>query len=524
MIKKGINILAGIAVLCFFQTKVSATDTTSRFEKARQKVITLLDESNYDEAETTAYALNDVYSTNPLLPETLYWVVQRYEWSKRFEQSKRIYNHIIKEYPDSPYAAKARIGLARVEVLSLIATEKFDEAKAATEKIKVDFSSSPDLPETLFLISERYKWLSKFEDEKSICIKIAQDYPGNPFAEKAKMASITAEAMSGVMTGDFALARTAVGKMMTDFRENPDLQESLCLVAERCEWVNRYGEAKEFYQKAAEVKPDGAYADKARVRVAMTEVMTAINSQDYQKADEALGKMVADFNGNPELQMAVLLVGEKYYRERKTDDYAEKAKKVFRIITEKLPVSVVTAEACCWAGDCCTELGQYKEAIGYYTRSCDGFAQFGCFAGSRSDYDFRWRSLYMTGQSYQKMGQTGAISQAEAETGTIVSYERLVKDFSDSGAAKEALGLLGRIYAGKNQWQDSARCYEEYVKRIGQQRCPPEVFYDLAKAYDGMGNINSARDNYERFVRSALPNDKRRKEAKNRLTELTKTE
>ena len=59
---------------------------------------------------------------------------------------------------------------------------------------------------------------------------------------------------------------------------------------------------------------------------------------------------------------------------------------------------------------------------------------------------------------------------------------------------------------------------------MGEQRCPADVFYDLAKAYDGMGNTDSAKSNYEKFIRSAMPNDQRRKEAKNRLTELTKTD
>ena len=81
---RNICVLTGIMVICFFQGKVGAAETSTRFEKARQKVVTLLEQNNYDEAETTAYALNDVYSTSPILPETLYWVVQRYEWSKRF--------------------------------------------------------------------------------------------------------------------------------------------------------------------------------------------------------------------------------------------------------------------------------------------------------------------------------------------------------------------------------------------------------------------------------------------------------
>jgi tetratricopeptide (TPR) repeat protein len=521
MVKRSISVLALFFALCFFQTRGNAAETSNRFEKARQKVITLLDQSNYDEAEETSYAMNDVFSTNPLLPEALHWIVQRYEWSKRFEQSKRIYNHIIQKYPDSPYAEKAKLGIARVDILCLIASQKFDEAKDATEKIAVNFSTSPDLPETLFWISVRYKWLSRFEDEKSICGQIIQNYPGNPYAEKAKMASAAADAMSGVMTGNYEQAKSAAARMITDFRENADLAEWLCLVAERFEWVTRYSDAKEIYQKAAEIKPDGPYTDRARVRVAMTGVMTAINSQDYDQADKALEKMVADFNGNSELQMAVLLVGEKYYRERRTEDYAERAKRVFKIITEKLPVCVVTAEASCWAGDCCTELGQYKEAIAYYTRSCDGFPQFGCFAGSRSDYDFRWRSLYMTGKSYQTLSQSVTEGAAEAETATIASYERLVKEFPKCEAAKDGWSQLGQIYDGKNLWQDSARCYEGYLKIVGEQRCPPEVFYDLAKAYDGMGRIDSAKKNYERFTRSALPNDQRRKEAKTRLLELS---
>ena len=87
-------------------------------------------------------------------------------------------------------------------------------------------------------------------------------------------------------------------------------------------------------------------------------------------------------------------------------------------------------------------------------------------------------------------------------------------------SAKDAWRELGKSYTLNNSWRNAIRCYEAYLRAVPEGRASPEVYYDLAKAYDRMGNVDLTRKNYNQFVRMAMPDDPRRAEAKNRLTEM----
>jgi TolA-binding protein len=245
-------------------------------------------------------------------------------------------------------------------------------------------------------------------------------------------------------------------------------------------------------------------------------------TQNHDDARAALDKMITDFNNHPDLSNAVLLAGEKYFSSKSIDGSMEKAAAVFKIITDELPISAVTPEACCWMGDSLTELGKYDAAIEYYKKACDGFPQYGCAPGLRSDYDYRWRSLFMTGQSYQKLKQSGAIADGQADPLIIAAYERLAQEFGSCPLAKDACKELGFLNADKGQWPQTARHLEAYLKYVSEDRCPADVFYNLTRAYDGMGNGSLAIKNCNMFLKSTLPNDSRRKEIKEILAKWGK--
>ena len=315
-------------IICtgLFNPRGQCATELSRYDKARQRVVFLLEQNNYDDGEEAANALTELFGSNMQTADTLFGVVQRYEWAKRFDHAKRIYGQVIARYPGSPLEEKAKIGIARIDILSLIASEKYKDASVAIERIANDFAKNPELPETLFQISERYKWLSKFDEQKRICQMIIQKFPESPFASKAKVTIAGADAMSYAMAKDFSKAFPSVDKIIADYKDNPDLPEVLYLVAERCEWGDRYSEAKSIYQKLITNFPNSTYAAKASLRTAAADVILQILNLNSDQADKNLAKMIEDFKDNPDLQSVALIIGEKYYRERKNTRRSRKGK------------------------------------------------------------------------------------------------------------------------------------------------------------------------------------------------------
>jgi len=480
----------------------------------RADVLSLIVSKDYDKAKDALDKMAVDFAGHPDLPESLYDAVIRYEWSGRFEESKRVCKQMIQKWPDNSYANKAKIAIPRANVVSRLTAQDYPGAKDALNILVAGFSSHPDLAETLCWIGERYRWVSRFDDEKYVYQQAIAKCPPGPFVDKAKLGIVRAEAMSFVMSQNFSAAKSSIDKLYADFPDNPDLAQSLYWIAERYEWIEKYDDQKLVYQQIIEKCPDSPFAGRAKLGIARINVLSLIVSQNFSAAKLALDKMVADFKNHPDLSNTVLLVGEKYFRSKNIDGSMEKSTAVFKIITDDLPVSAVTPEACCWMGDSLTEQGKYAAAIEYYKKACDGFPQYGCAPGLNSDYDYRWRSLFMTGQSYQKLKQSGAIADGQADPLIMASYERLAQEFASCPLAKDACRELGYLYADKGQWSQAARYLEAYMKQVSEDRCPADVFYHLTRAYDGMGNGSLAIKSCNMFLRSTLPNDSRRREVK----------
>jgi TolA-binding protein len=495
-------------------------DTENELQRAKENVYALIDTGKFVEAKSAVEKLTADFSNSQNLAETQYWIAGRFQALDRFEDARQICEQIIQDYPDNPWAKKAKMCNAMTEAMSLIMSGKYAEAKAVTDKMASDFAGNPDLAEMLFWIAERYERVSRFEEAKDGYSLIAQNFPNSPMVNKARMGIAKAGVMALILAKDFDKAREAIGQFTADFATSPDLPGSLYWITERYVWVDRLDEAKPVCQRIVENYPGSSFAARAKLRVAIADVMALIKSQDYDQAQSAFDNVVTNFKDHQDLPLAAIIIGEKYYRNRNIADSVQRAKKVFQVAADTLPANPRSSEACCWAGDCCTELGQYAEAITYYNRSCDGFSQYGCSPDSSFDNGFRTQSLYMIGQSYQKLADANNMPREQAEPLIIDSYERLVREFGSCAVAKDGWRELGGIYAKNSRPQDTARCYEAYLKLISEERCPADVFYNLGRAYDQIGNMDSAKKTYRKFLTSALPNDPRRQEVKTRLAAI----
>jgi TolA-binding protein len=333
-----------VALFCLVFLQITSecfADTSSQLNQAKESIYVLIDAGKFAEAKSATDKLIADFNDNQGLPEAQYWIAERYERNSKFEDANRICQQITKNYPDSPFANKARLGISRAEAMSFVMSEKFDQAKAAVDKLSVDFAGNPDLPEAIYWIAERYQRISKFEEAKRNYQRIIQNHPDSAWANKARISISRMEAMAFVTMEKYDQAQNALDKMAVDFTGNTDLPGVLYWTTERFERQNKFEEAKSNYQKIAQSYPDSPYAGWARLGVSRANVMSLIVSGHYDEAKEALDKMSADFIGNPWLPETLYWITEKYEWADKLDE----AKGVYQQIIQNHPDSPFASKA-----------------------------------------------------------------------------------------------------------------------------------------------------------------------------------
>jgi len=246
--------LSFISLLFFVTAGEVLANSSAELKQAKSNILSLIRQNNFAEAQSQTQKLTADFAGHPDLPDTLYWIAERYKWSNRFEDAKRVYQQIVQKHPGSSYAGKAKLGFSRADVLSLIISQNYNQAKVALDKLIADFAGNPELPETVYWVAERYKWENRFEEANRIYQQVIQKYPDSPWAGKAKFGISSAEAMSIVVSQDYDQAKEALDKLIADFAGNPDLPRAILIIGEqyynkafRCENEGLDVEAKEHF-------------------------------------------------------------------------------------------------------------------------------------------------------------------------------------------------------------------------------------------------------------------------------------
>ena len=110
-------------------------------------------------------------------PESLYDTARGYVQSKKYEEVKGLYQQIIQQYPSSPYASKAQMGIAEMDIISNINVGKISEAQAGINSLIANFSGHPDLPKALYYIGRKYRWSNQYGEARNHYQQVVQQYP-----------------------------------------------------------------------------------------------------------------------------------------------------------------------------------------------------------------------------------------------------------------------------------------------------------------------------------------------------------
>jgi len=207
------------------------------------------------------------FSGQPTLPKEIYQIVDEYAMAGRYDKADQIYQHVLVNWPEAEQAGLEHIGVAEINLLSLIESGNDTAASEALDSLIADFNEHPDLAWTLDGIAGRYEKIQKYDEARSIYRKIATDYNETDYAFTAQKKLAVLE----IKAGDDVAAQAALELLITDFNDHPDLPEAVFVVGEqyyseayRLENEGYYEQAKEYFRKAIVIFPFIQYIASAK--------------------------------------------------------------------------------------------------------------------------------------------------------------------------------------------------------------------------------------------------------------------
>jgi len=182
--------------------------------------------------------------------------------------------------------------------------------------------------------ADTYKDNGDYLQAEEIYRTIIKEYPGT---EEALM-SQRGLAILYILKKRSIDAQAAIDKLTADFADYPEqntIARAFFDIARQYEWSTKYKEANKLFQLIMDEYSGSWYINRANLAVARTNIMYLIEWGQYQKAQEAIDKLIADFPGHMDLPEAIYSFGKRYEWSNEYD----KANKTYLQLVQKYPDS-----------------------------------------------------------------------------------------------------------------------------------------------------------------------------------------
>jgi TolA-binding protein len=313
--------------------------------------------------------------------------------------------------------------------ISNIRLRDFNDADPAADKLLADFSENERISIALCMVADEYRNFSKNEKARELYQYMVDNCPDAEHAMWSQMGL----AITNIRLGNYDGAKNSVEKLRADF---PDDEQ----IANEYRGSDKHEKARELYQHVVDNWPNSEHAIWSQMGMVTLDISVG-NDLDVQPA---LDTIIADFNDNPTLPQAILLLGERYYNRAlqcQNEGLNVEAKVNFlkvidvweRIITE-LPPSSITPQAYYFSAVCYGRLGEHDKAIRYYQKVVNDYPK----------YDLAWNALFRVGDINQVLKKSGTILKSDADLKTKAAYEQLLEKYPNCKVAEHVRDWLSR--------------------------------------------------------------------------------
>jgi tetratricopeptide (TPR) repeat protein len=194
------------------------------------------------------------FSGQPTLPKEIYQIVDEYVMAGSYDKADQVYQQVLDNWPDAREAGLEHIGVAEINVLSLIESGNDTAAREALDILIADFNEHPDLAWTLDGIAGRYEKVQKYDEARSIYQKIVTDYNETDYAFTAQKKLAILE----ITAGDDIAAQAALEILIADFNDHTELPQTLLSISEQYFYRNNYQRATELWELMLSKYPESS--------------------------------------------------------------------------------------------------------------------------------------------------------------------------------------------------------------------------------------------------------------------------
>jgi len=440
------------------------------------------------------------YRDKPDLPWAVCIIAELHQWFNRYKEAASLYQWVVEHYPAGTWEEKAKLGLARINVLSLIATGQRGMAWTAFDKLLVDFGGHPDMNESARAISDKFKWQEQYDDAKLVLAKVAQGTPAE-VSPKVNIDVRKNEILSLIQSGKDAEAQAAIEKFTTDYSGEPNLPEALYWFARTYEWSDKYEQSAKIYSKTAMQFPSSRFAQLCWIDIAKGEFLVFLEAGENVHILRMADKLIADypndlylFELSARLKEQCAADGIKEFQPG-SQEYQKRAPVVWLQAVESSPSSPFAS----WA---------YHAVADYIQQSTQDYVRASeCYYKAAA----AWRNCIYAGNAlidaancFELLRDSGKLSESEANLKIEAAYEKIASEYSDCPENAEALIKLGWMRFGQGRLEEAVSYFERAFQNLPVGSKPADALYVVGRYCEKNGELEKASVLYKELI-TTLP-------------------
>jgi TolA-binding protein len=470
---------------------------------------------DYDAAQAAIGTPQTDFSSDTRLGQALCHIGDAYRSQRRHGDARLLYQHVIDNRSGDDYAMWSQVGVA----VSAIDAKDEQTAEAAVEKLRTDHDKRADFAAAVCVVADNYRWREGFANAKDLYALGATAASNHRQGIWLQMGL----AICSTCINEPNIAEAAIAKLHSQYRNDPGLAQALYEVGATFASARQYEKAIAEFNQVISTWPDSEYVMLAKVGLGLIQV----GQGDDSDAEAIFEKMLNDCRDHPKFAQAVHLMAEAHFNRAMALEqeeakrvgsakYAEivrqqeqsegvkrnyqKAIEKWRIIIEDLPPSPYTVQAWYFTGVIYRRhLGQPEKALPYYEKVISEWP----------DYDYAWSAQAMIAKCYERLKDAGKVPPPEAEPKIEQAYKAVVEKYPTCPLVKEACFALGRMNMEKQNWEEAAKYYTEFLERYPRTKEWPTVLLYLGITYERRGQTDAATMLYRTYLDISDPTDSR---------------
>lgn len=481
------------------------------------------------EFENGAVEFSAVASSNAdqtLRLEARFRAAETYDKIGWFSASVGAYQQMQKDFPDSPYAAKADYGLA----WALYHAGKYPEASASAEAFLTKHADLPEAIGTEYLLGNCLQQQQRYDEAIAIYTKIRAEHAASEFAARARYKLAWCQYLNGkideakteieaylqgpndpklvgdasFLLGSILVAKGQVENAYEEYRlvaeKYPDGEfgpEALFKAGECLAQLGRTEEAAKAFENFAKQYPDNILAEQAILRAGDAAFMKS----SFEAAVEKY-KKILEAPADPSIEQDTLYRLAVTYHNMK--NYADSAA-TFQKLVEKFPAGPHTAEAHMRVGDWLLRDNKDPvKAIEAYSASLT--------VDAKGDY---------AGKSVK--GIALARYESKDYDAAAEMFLRLMQEFPAVSLNEDTYAWVGQRFFDQQKWEQAAAAMRALLKAKPEYPNPERVLFKIAECSESAGKVPDAMSEFK-IVVDAAPGSTSAVDATYRMAKLSETQ